>query len=95
MLRRTVAFTPATCYIIKICNRNPPMQHIHDYFFSAIMTMPTCRIDISPAIIKISQYSKKPAKYHYIALKNLFAFLNTTKSEGLYYYGKLPIHYAC
>jgi hypothetical protein len=52
----------------------------------AIFAMTICRIDISPAIIKLSQYSEKPAKCHYQALKNLFAFLNATKSEGLYYW---------
>ena len=52
----------------------------------AIFAMTICRIDISPAIIKLSQYSEKPAKCHYQALKNLFAFLNVTKGEGLYYW---------
>jgi hypothetical protein len=52
----------------------------------AIFAMTICRIDISPAIIKLSQYSEKPAKCHFQALKNLFAFLNATKGEGLYYW---------
>ena len=52
----------------------------------AIFAMTICRIDISPAIIKLSQFSEKPAKCHYQALKNLFAFLNATKGEGLYYW---------
>jgi hypothetical protein len=54
----------------------------------AIFAMTICRIDISPSIIKLSQYSEKPAKCHFQALKNLFAFLNATKSEGLYYWRK-------
>ena len=35
----------------------------------AIFAMTICRIDISPAIIKLSQYSEKPAKCHFQALK--------------------------
>ena len=56
----------------------------------AIFAMTICRMDISPAIIKLSQYSEKPAKCHYIALKNLFAYLNATKTEGLYYWRPEP-----
>jgi hypothetical protein len=52
----------------------------------AIFAMTICRIDISPAIIKLSQYSENPAKCHYQALKNLWAFLAATKDEGLYYW---------
>ena len=54
----------------------------------AIFPMMICQIDISPAIVKLSQYSEKPAKCHSQALKNLFAFLNATKGEGLYYWRK-------
>jgi hypothetical protein len=51
----------------------------------AIFAMTLCRIDIAPAVIKLSQYSSQPAKCHYLALKHLMVYLNATRSDGLYY----------
>ena len=56
----------------------------------AIFAMTICCIDISPAIIKLSQYTENPAECHYIALKNLWAFLAAAKSEGLYFWRPAP-----
>ena len=47
----------------------------------AIFTMTLCRIDIAPAIIKLSQYSSNPAKCHYQAAKALMIYLYATRTE--------------
>ena len=51
-----------------------------------IYAMITCRPDISFAIIKLSQYSTKPAAIHYEALKQLYRYLKATKYHGIYYW---------
>lgn len=56
----------------------------------AIFAMTLCRIDIAPAIIKLSQYSTQPAKCHYQALKALMVYLHATRSDGLYYWRPTP-----
>jgi hypothetical protein len=45
-----------------------------------------CRIDISIAVITLSQYSANPAKEHYQAVKAVFVYLWHTKDEGIYYW---------
>jgi hypothetical protein len=55
-----------------------------------IYAMVTCRPDISYPVIKLSQYSTKPAKIHYEAIKNIYRYLNQTKNEGIYYWRKSP-----
>jgi hypothetical protein len=40
----------------------------------AIFAMTLCRLDIAPAIIKLSQYSTNPAKCHYQAAKALLVY---------------------
>lgn len=55
-----------------------------------IYAMVTCRPDISFAIIKLSQYSARPAKIHYDALLHLYRYLKETKSEGIYYWREKP-----
>jgi Reverse transcriptase (RNA-dependent DNA polymerase) len=56
----------------------------------AIFAMTVCRIDIAPAIIKLSQYSAQPAKCHYQALKALMVYVYATRSDGLYYWRPEP-----
>ena len=51
-----------------------------------IYALITCRPDISFAITKLSQYSMRPAKCHYIAIKNIFKYLLLTINEGLTYW---------
>ena len=51
-----------------------------------IFAMAICRLDISPAIIKLSQYSEAPAKCHYQATKAVFTYLYATKNDGIYYW---------
>ena len=53
-----------------------------------VYTLITCRPDISFATIKLSQYSAKPARCHYVAIKNCFRYLYATKYEGLIRIGK-------
>jgi hypothetical protein len=55
-----------------------------------IFAMTTCRLDISPAIIKLSQYSSAPAKCHYQALKKVFEYLYATRDEGIHYWRPVP-----
>ena len=51
-----------------------------------IYALTICRIDISIAIITLSQHSLNPAEIHYEAVKNLFIYLNSTKRDGLTYW---------
>ena len=51
-----------------------------------IYAMISCRPDISFPLIKLSQYSNKPAKIHYEAVKHLLQYLFETPHEGLYYW---------
>ena len=55
-----------------------------------IFAMTICRIDISIAVIILSQYSHNPAKIHYQALKAVFVYLNATKEDGIYYWRPAP-----
>jgi len=55
-------------------------QAIGELLFAAI----TCRPDIMYSIIKLSQYSTKPAKIHYIAVKRVFKYLRDTIDDGLH-----------
>jgi hypothetical protein len=51
-----------------------------------IFAMTICRLDISPAIIKLSQYLEAPAKCHYQAAKAIFTYQYATKHDGIYYW---------
>ena len=55
-----------------------------------IYAMITCRPDVSYAIIKLSQYSNKPAAIHYHALIHLYKYLKATKTKGIYYWHQTP-----
>jgi hypothetical protein len=55
-----------------------------------IFAMTICHLDISPAIIKLSQYLEAPAKCHYQATKAVFIYLYATKNDGIYYWRPLP-----
>jgi hypothetical protein len=48
----------------------------------AIFAMTLCRLDIAPAIIKLSQNSTNPAKCHYQAAKALMVYLHATRQNG-------------
>lgn len=50
-----------------------------------IFAMTLCHLDIAPAIIKLSQYSMRPAKCHYQAAKALMIYLYATRYDGLHY----------
>jgi hypothetical protein len=49
-----------------------------------------CRVDISIAVITLSQHSHHPAQIHYEAVKQVFAYLNPTKRDGLTYWRPRP-----
>jgi hypothetical protein len=55
-----------------------------------IFALTICRMDISIAIITLSQLSKQPAKEQYQAVKAVFVYLWHTKSDGLYYLQPTP-----
>jgi hypothetical protein len=56
----------------------------------AIFAMTLCRLDIAPAIIKLSQYSSNPAKCHYQAAKALMIYLHATRNDGIFYWRPEP-----
>ena len=56
-----------------------------------IYAMVTTRPDISFPVIKLSQFSTKRRGIHYDAVKEVFAYLYATKSDGIYYWRKRPI----
>ena len=51
-----------------------------------IYALVTCRPDISFALIKLSQYSMKPARLHFEALKGIYQYLKLTRNEGIHYW---------
>jgi hypothetical protein len=55
-----------------------------------IYAMVTCRPDISYSVIKLSQYSTRPTKIHFDAVKNIYRYLNKTKDEGIHYWRQSP-----
>jgi hypothetical protein len=55
-----------------------------------IFALTICRIDISIAVITLSQYSASPAKEHYQAVKAVFVYLWHTKSDGIHYWRPAP-----
>ena len=55
-----------------------------------IYALTICRIDISIAVITLSQHSNNPAQIHYEAVKHIFLYLNATKTEGLTYWRTEP-----
>jgi hypothetical protein len=56
----------------------------------AIFAMTLCRLDIAPAVIKLSQYSTNPAKCHYQAAKALMIYLHATREDGIFYWPPAP-----
>ena len=53
-----------------------------------LYAMITCRPDISISVTKLSQYSQNPAEIHYVALKNIFRYLRSTRRDGLVFWRK-------
>lgn len=51
-----------------------------------IYAMITCRPDISFAVIKLSQYSTKPTRLHFKAVKDVYRYLKATMNKGIYYW---------
>ena len=50
----------------------------------------TCRMDISFALTKLSQYSTKPARVHFEAVAALYRYLHATENDGIYYWRTQP-----
>ena len=55
-----------------------------------IYALIVARMEISFAIIKLSQYNANPALIHYKALREIFAYLNHTREDGLIYWRSCP-----
>lgn len=55
-----------------------------------IYAMIVARMEISFAIIKLSQFNVNPAMIHYKALRQVFAYLNHTREDGLIYWRPCP-----
>jgi deoxyuridine 5'-triphosphate nucleotidohydrolase len=51
-----------------------------------IYALVTCRPDISFPVIKLSQYSTRPSRFHFEAIKNIYRYLNATKDEGIHFW---------
>lgn len=51
-----------------------------------IYAMVTCRPDISYSVIKLSQYSTRPAQIHFEAIKQIYKYLWQTKERGIIYW---------
>ena len=55
-----------------------------------IYALVTCRPDISYSVIKLSQYSTRPSKVHFEAVKQVYRYLYSTKDNGIYFWRKSP-----
>ena len=55
-----------------------------------IYLMVTCHPDISFPLIKLSQYSNKPAQEHYEAVQQIYRYIKATKSDGIHYWRPSP-----
>ena len=51
-----------------------------------IYALTICRVDISIAVITLSQHSINPAQIHYEAVKHVFLYLNAMNKTGLTYW---------
>jgi len=57
-----------------------------------LYAMVTCRPDLSISVTKLSHYSQNPAEIHYVALKNVFRYLRSTRKDGLIFWRRTPLH---
>ena len=55
-----------------------------------IYALTTCRPDISYPVIKLSQYSTRPTRIHFEAIKTIYRYLNQTQDEGIYFWRQTP-----
>ena len=54
--------------------------------------MTTSCMNISAAVIKLAQYTDKPAKCHYQAAKQVLLYLYATCTHGIYYWQPEPMN---
>ena len=55
-----------------------------------IFAMVTCRTDISFPVLKLTQYNNSPTTCHANAVKNVYKYLNATKSDGISFWRPRP-----
>lgn len=56
-----------------------------------IYAMVTARPDVSPYVVRCSQYSACPAAPHYNAVQHIIKYLYLTRSDGIYYWRAKPL----
>ena len=57
-----------------------------------IYALVTCRPDISYPVIKLSQYSTRPTRAHFEAVKDVYRYLKATENDGIHFWRKEPRH---
>jgi hypothetical protein len=57
----------------------------------SLWPMVKARPDISPHIVKLSQFLDNPARVHYEAARTLMQYLSVTMDAGIYYWRETPI----
>lgn len=55
-----------------------------------LYAMVTCRPDISYPVVKLSQYSTAPARIHFEAVREIYYYLKSTRTDGIYYWRQHP-----
>ena len=55
-----------------------------------IYALVTCRPDISYPVIKLSQYSTRPTRAHFEAVKDVYRYLKATEKDGIHFWRKEP-----
>ena len=61
-------------------------QGIGELLYALIM----CRPDISYPVIKLSQYSTRPARIHFEAVRGIYQYLKTTRDQGIHFWRQQP-----
>ena len=76
-------------------NEQQAIQHAAGFSYrmttgELIYAMVTARPEISFATTKLTQYGSSPALIHYQAVKQVYAFLNNTREDGLIFWRREP-----
>ena len=57
-----------------------------------VWAMITCRPDINFPVVKLSQFSARPAAVHYQAVKQVYRYLAASRTRGLTYWRSSPVN---
>jgi len=96
---------PDKAYITAIETTTPPITDDEKIQLESKMGFKYCQVigeviypcfkacpEISPAVIKLSQYKDNPAKEHYAALLAVIKYLAATIDEGISYWYQAPVN---